>query len=96
MYGAYALSFYFGTTGILDGWASPGTVVTVFLAILAGAFSIADVSPNIMAVASAQGAVVKLYETIDRVPVIDSESDGGLRPDTVEGVIEIEVRYWPV
>jgi ATP-binding cassette subfamily B (MDR/TAP) protein 1 len=71
-------------------------VVNVFLSILIGAFSLANLSPNIVAVGFAQGAVVKLYETIDRVPVIDSESDEGLKPDTVEGVIEIEVRYWPV
>lgn len=42
------------------------------------------------AVAHARGAAAKLWKTIDRVPSIDSSSLDGLKPETVEGFIELE------
>ena len=38
----------------------------------------------------ALGAAGKIFETIDRVPDIDSSDDGGLRPDPVAGEITFE------
>lgn len=43
-----------------------------------------------LAVAQAQGAAAKIWETIDRVPDIDSASPHGLKPETVTGHIELE------
>jgi hypothetical protein len=88
------LAFSFGTTGIIHGWASAGMIVNVFFAVLIGAFSLAQLPPNLQALAFAQGAVVKLYETIDRVPTIDSQSEEGLKPNEVEGVIQVEVEQF--
>ncbi|KAF8755102.1 P-loop containing nucleoside triphosphate hydrolase protein [Rhizoctonia solani] len=70
IYGAYGLAFNFGTTLILQGHASAGTVVNVFIAILIAA---------------------KLFQTIDRVPPIDSLSDAGLKPEK-PGPGKIELR----
>lgn len=44
----------------------------------------------ILAVAQAQGAAAKIWETIDRIPDIDSASPDGLKPETVTGHIEME------
>lgn len=42
--------------------------------------------------AHARGAAAKLYQTIDRVPIIDSASESGLKPDTnnLRGEIRLE------
>ena len=43
-----------------------------------------------LAITHARGAAAKLYETIDRVPTIDSASDAGLRPEKCIGEIALE------
>ena len=42
------------------------------------------------AITHAQAAAAKLYETIDRIPEIDSASPEGLKPEKVEGEIVLE------
>jgi ATP-binding cassette subfamily B (MDR/TAP) protein 1 len=75
------VAFYFGTTLILDGKATVGVVVNVFMSILTGSYALVLLGPEQQAIAQAQGAAAKLYATIDRVPTIDSLSDEGLRLD---------------
>ena len=43
-----------------------------------------------IAITHARGAAAKLYETIDRVPTIDSASDEGLKPEKCVGEITLE------
>lgn len=43
-----------------------------------------------IAITHGRGAAAKLYETIDRVPPIDSADPGGLKPETVHGDIVLE------
>lgn len=42
------------------------------------------------AITHACGAAAKLYDTIDRVPTIDSSDEGGLKPENVDGEISLE------
>jgi ABC-type multidrug transport system fused ATPase/permease subunit len=70
--------------------ATPGEVVNVFMAILIGSISLAQLAPEMQAVNYACGAAAKLYETIDRIPGIDSSDFGGLKPKKVEGHITFE------
>ncbi|KAM0787890.1 hypothetical protein ACM66B_003940 [Microbotryomycetes sp. NB124-2] len=91
IYSSYALAFYFGTTLILSGDATSGQVVNVFFSILIGAFSLAQIAPNLQSVSYAVAAAGALYTTIDRVPPIDSSSAEGEKPDKVVG--DIEVRH---
>ena len=42
------------------------------------------------AITQARGAAAKLYETIDRVPTIDSSSPDGLKPEKCIGEITLE------
>ncbi|KAF8574055.1 ste6-like protein [Ramaria rubella] len=94
VYGAYALAFSFGATLILRGEANPGQVVNVILAILTGSFSLALMAPELQAISEGCGAAARLFATIDRVPVIDSASTEGLKPQIVQGHIELEdVRF---
>ncbi|KAL8277932.1 hypothetical protein RQP46_009751 [Phenoliferia psychrophenolica] len=86
----YALAFYYGTTLIIQGKATSGEIVNVFFSILIGAFSLAQIAPNLQSVAFARGAATSLFSTIDRVPVIDSASTEGLKPESVQGDIEVQ------
>ncbi|KAJ7366944.1 P-loop containing nucleoside triphosphate hydrolase protein [Mycena albidolilacea] len=90
IYNSYALAFSFGTTLINEGHASPGIVINVFMAILIGSFSLAMLAPEMQAINHGRGAAAKLYETIDRVPAIDSANEGGLKPDQVVGEITLK------
>ena len=64
--------------------ATAGEVINVFMAILIGSFSLAQLAPEMQAVTDACGAAAKLYETIDRIPDIDSSDPGGLKLEKVE------------
>ncbi|KAI0350350.1 P-loop containing nucleoside triphosphate hydrolase protein [Trametes cingulata] len=90
IYGAYGLAFNFGTTLINQGHANAGQVVNVIFAILIGSFSLALLAPEMQAITQARGAAAKLYETIDRVPAIDSASPEGLKPEKCVGEITLE------
>ncbi|CDZ97501.1 p-loop containing nucleoside triphosphate hydrolase protein [Phaffia rhodozyma] len=90
IYAAYALAFAFGGVLITEGRASAEIVVNVFMSILIGSFSLVMLNPEVQAMNNAMGAAAKLYETIDRVPEIDSLSEEGLRPDSCIGHISFE------
>ncbi|KAJ0000403.1 hypothetical protein NQD34_012245 [Periophthalmus magnuspinnatus] len=90
IYLSYALAFWYGSTLILSGEYTIGSVLTVFFVVLIGAFSIGQTSPNITAFASARGAAHKVYSIIDRVPSINSFSDEGYKPDSIKGNIEFK------
>lgn len=90
IYSSYALAFYYGITLTLEGHADVGIVINVFMAILIGSFSLAMLAPEMQAITHARGAAAKLYATIDRVPDIDSANPDGLKPDHVEGEIELD------
>ncbi|TIB58011.1 hypothetical protein E3P78_04062, partial [Wallemia ichthyophaga] len=87
IYSSYALAFCWGTTLILRGEANTGKIVSVFMSILIGAFSLAMINPELQAIGKGRGAAAKIYETIERVPSIDSSNDDGLKPATVDGNI---------
>ncbi|KAJ7442269.1 P-loop containing nucleoside triphosphate hydrolase protein [Mycena latifolia] len=90
IYNSYALAFSFGTTLINSGHATPGAVINVFMAILMGSFSLAQIASEMEAINHGCGAAAKLFATIDRVPAIDSADEGGLKPDHVEGEIALD------
>jgi ATP-binding cassette subfamily B (MDR/TAP) protein 1 len=77
------LTFYYQT-------ATPGNVVNVFMAILIGSISLAQLAPEMQAINYACRAAAMLYKTIDRIPDIDSSNSGGLKPKKVEGHITFE------
>jgi ATP-binding cassette subfamily B (MDR/TAP) protein 1 len=89
IYSGYGLAFSFGTTLLLRGEVDVGVIVNVFFSILIGSFSLAMLAPEAAHISSACGAAAKLFNTIDRVPPIDSASPDGLKPDmsTITGQV---------
>ncbi|KIM25827.1 hypothetical protein M408DRAFT_204802 [Serendipita vermifera MAFF 305830] len=96
VYASYSLAFHFGATLVLAGEIDVGVIINVFFSIVIGSFSLAMLAPELTAVSNARGAAGKLFETIDRIPPIDSASPDGLKPDvnTVKGEITFhDVRF---
>ncbi|KAI4891347.1 hypothetical protein NFI96_015728 [Prochilodus magdalenae] len=90
IYMSYALAFWYGSTLILNEEYTAGTLMTVFFAVVIGAFAMGQTSPNIQAFASARGAAHKVFNIIDHQPSIDSYADAGHKPDVVKGDIEFK------
>ncbi|XP_071946246.1 ATP-dependent translocase ABCB1-like [Antedon mediterranea] len=88
MFCAYALAFWYGPRMIIDGKITGGDVLVVFFSVLIGSFAIGTIAPNVSNVATAMGAASVLYNIIDNEPEIDTYSEEGKKPKTVDGNIE--------
>jgi ATP-binding cassette, subfamily B (MDR/TAP), member 1 len=94
MFAAYGLAFWYGSVLINQAEITAGEVVTVFFAVIFGAMALGQGAPNLAAFAAARGAAYKIFETIDRVPIIDTLSDEGVKPGQLDGNISFEgVRF---
>ncbi|ORX64531.1 P-loop containing nucleoside triphosphate hydrolase protein [Basidiobolus meristosporus CBS 931.73] len=87
---AYALAFWYGGQQVKDGKMDSGAVLTVLFGTIIGAFSIGNVGPNIGVLAKAQAAAYTIFETIDRVPSIDSSNPNGEKPENIQGHIVLK------
>ncbi|XP_044151513.1 ATP-dependent translocase ABCB1 [Bufo gargarizans] len=88
IYASYALAFWYGTTLIIQEEYTIGKVLTVFFAVIIGAFAIGQASPNIESFSNARGAAYTVFTIIDSEPKIDSFSTKGFKPDKIKGDIE--------
>ncbi|TXT05079.1 hypothetical protein VHUM_03899 [Vanrija humicola] len=90
VYAAYALAFVYGGRLVESGKTDSGAILNVFFAILIGSFSIVMIAPEMQSISKGRAAAAKLFETIDRVPEIDSANDGGDRPSSIQGTIAFD------
>ena len=67
-----------------------GNVFTVFVCVLVGSFRVGFAAPYLEAFTIARGAAAKIYEIIERVPQIDSSSDGGVSPTRMSASIKFK------
>ncbi|OQR90477.1 ATP-binding Cassette (ABC) Superfamily, partial [Achlya hypogyna] len=74
-YGGYLVSTQNGPVH------TPGSVFAAFYGILNGTMAIAQISPNISAVASAKGAATELFKILARPSMIDAANHDGIVPD---------------
>ncbi|SAM01533.1 hypothetical protein [Absidia glauca] len=88
LFATYGLAFWYGSQLVMAGEFDASQVLIVFFAMIIGAIALLQIPPNISAVSSACGAAYKIFETIDRVPEIDSDSKEGLQPEHIQGEIE--------
>ncbi|OQR86121.1 ATP-binding Cassette (ABC) Superfamily [Achlya hypogyna] len=88
---AYAIGLWYG--GYLvkvqnDVVNTPGAVFSAFYGILMGTIAIAQISPNLSAVAAAKGAATELFKILARPSKIDAANLDGIKPDDCLGHIE--------
>ncbi|XP_073533538.1 ATP-dependent translocase ABCB1 [Phyllobates terribilis] len=88
IYASYSLAFWYGTTLIIEGQYTIGSVLTVFFSVIIGAFAVGQTSPNIEAFSNARGAAYAVFNIIDNKPKIDSFSSAGFKPDKIKGDIQ--------
>ncbi|TFK07636.1 circadian-associated transcriptional repressor [Platysternon megacephalum] len=94
IYASYALAFWYGATLVLSDDYTIGKVLTVFFAILIGAFSVGQTAPGMEAFANARGAAYAIFNIIDNEPQIDSFSETGYKPDHIRGNLEFRSVYF--
>ncbi|KAI9321889.1 P-loop containing nucleoside triphosphate hydrolase protein [Dichotomocladium elegans] len=70
--------------GELEGWRA----MAAFFGMIFGSMSLLQVPGQLAALSTARGAAYKIFNTIDRVPEIDLDSEGGILPKKIEGNIE--------
>jgi ATP-binding cassette subfamily B (MDR/TAP) protein 1 len=73
---------------------TPAVLIIVLFGVLAAAKSLGLTLPHLEAFAAAKGSAHSVFKIIDRIPKIDSLSEEGLRPKSIEGNIKFtDVRF---
>ncbi|KAJ1346256.1 hypothetical protein KIN20_001009 [Parelaphostrongylus tenuis] len=67
MFAAMAISFWYGTTLVLNDAISPGTIFAVFWSVLIGTRRLGDAFPQLGAILNAKIAIADIFAVIDRV-----------------------------
>ncbi|GAB9475822.1 Multidrug resistance protein abc superfamily, partial [Globisporangium polare] len=84
----YAAGLWYGGKRVSEDKSTPGSVFSAFFGILIGSMAMAQISPNITAVAQAKGAAAGLYHILSTVSKIDASKDSGVVPESCVGAIE--------
>jgi ATP-binding cassette, subfamily B (MDR/TAP), member 1 len=79
-----------GSRMIVSGELNAGTVVTVILSVMIGALSLAMLGPRIETFAKAIAASQKIFQTLQRIPTIDSLDENGEKPNGIKGNFELK------
>ncbi|GIY93919.1 ATP-dependent translocase ABCB1 [Caerostris extrusa] len=67
-----------------------GTLIIVFFNVMSASMFIGQTAPYFEAFAIGRGAAAKIFSIIDRVPIIDSSSELGSKPESLEGYISLK------
>ncbi|KAI1720374.1 ABC transporter transmembrane region domain-containing protein [Ditylenchus destructor] len=88
LFASMGIAFWYGTTLVLDGSISPGTVFGVFWAVLIGAMRLGQAVPQINVIVGAKMAAGEIFSIIDRKPELDASSPAGVKLEKVKGRLE--------
>ena len=96
---SYSLGFWYGSRCIMQTENCPedvakqtytaGDVLVVFFSVLIGGFNLSQFSPSLQKIAVGQQAAARIYEIIDREPLIVNP-ENGKKIENVKGVIKFE------
>ncbi|CAJ1949076.1 unnamed protein product [Sphenostylis stenocarpa] len=91
VFSGYALAVWFGAKMIMENEEkyNGGTVLNVIASFLTASMSLGEASPIMSAFAAGQAAAYKMFETIERKPVIDAYDPNGKILEDIEGEIEL-------
>jgi len=89
-FGSYCVGFYYGGRLVYDGVILPGDIFTVFFPIMLGIMGLSTVATNSADIAKAQGAATKIFELLDREPLIDASEDVGIKQTTLIGKLSFQ------
>src|SRR5579859_4767805 len=75
---------------IASGELNAGVFITVLLAVIFGAFALSSIGPRVEAFARGLAASQEIFQTIARIPSIDSLDPTGDKPANLKGTIELK------
>ncbi|KAJ8103745.1 P-loop containing nucleoside triphosphate hydrolase protein [Lipomyces tetrasporus] len=84
-----SLAFWQGSRFLARDELTISSVITILMAMVQGTYAISNISPHVRSITNGMAAASKIFQTIDRVSVIDSSLETGMRPETVRGDIEL-------
>ena len=92
MFCSYGLAFWYGAKLIVEEDYTVGQKLIVFFGVILGAFGLSQFGQNAEYMATGQTAAFTVFEVIDRVPPIDTQSDQGKKvlPADIVGKIEFK------
>ncbi|XP_049364001.1 ABC transporter B family member 11-like [Solanum verrucosum] len=90
LYTSYALGIWYGAKMILEHNYTGGDVMNVIMATLIGSFTLGYASPCLHAFAAGKTAAFKMFQTINRKPVIDPYDMNGQKLLDISGDIELK------
>eukprot|EP01114_Cavostelium_apophysatum_P016898 TRINITY_DN48_c0_g1_i1.p1 TRINITY_DN48_c0_g1~~TRINITY_DN48_c0_g1_i1.p1 ORF type:complete len:1280 (-),score=427.38 TRINITY_DN48_c0_g1_i1:235-4074(-) len=90
IYIMYAVALGYGAKLVIDGEYTGGKVLTVLFAVMMGGFALGQAGPSGEALNKGRGAAYKMFNTISRVPEINSESPDGRKLESVKGNIVLK------
>ncbi|GFR02321.1 ATP-dependent translocase ABCB1 [Trichonephila clavata] len=96
IFAGYALAFWYGVKLVVEdeGKTNPtytgGTIIIIFFNVMSASMFFGQSAPYFEAFALARGAAAKIYTIIDRVPLIDSSSKLGRKPESLSGFISLK------
>lgn len=90
----YGLAIWFGATLIAEKKNTGGEVLNVIISVLAGSMSLGQASPCLTAFAAGRAAAFKMFDTINRKPVIDAYDTSGKILEDIQGDIELRDVYF--
>ncbi|CAK8673190.1 unnamed protein product [Clavelina lepadiformis] len=88
VYCEYALSFWYGTTLVINGEIQAGDMLMAVFNVLVAGWAISTLSTHIVAIPEACVVAARIYQVIDRVPEIDIFSNEGDQPSPDDVTIQ--------
>ncbi|XP_051136695.1 ABC transporter B family member 11-like [Andrographis paniculata] len=89
LFSSHGCGILFGARMILHNGYTGGEVLTILIAVVAGSSVLSQATPCLAAIATAQAAAFKIFETINRSPSIDAYSSEGMSLNEIRGEIEL-------
>ncbi|KAJ8898756.1 hypothetical protein K2173_005042 [Erythroxylum novogranatense] len=94
VFSSYSLAVWYGSKLILQNGYEGGQVINVIVAVLTASMSLGQASPCMSAFGAGQAAAYKMFETINRRPLIDAYDTSGRTLDDIRGDIEFKNVYF--
>ncbi|KAH0698162.1 hypothetical protein KY289_015644 [Solanum tuberosum] len=82
VFSTYGLAVWYGSKLIIERGYNGGDVINVIMAIMTGGMSLGQTTPSLNAFAAGQAAAYKMFETINRKPLIDTSDTNGVVLET--------------
>ncbi|OVA18948.1 ABC transporter [Macleaya cordata] len=94
IFSSYGLAVWYGSKLIIEIGYNGGQVINVIMSIMTGGMSLGQASPSLNAFAAGQAAAYKMFEAIERKPLIDAYDTNGIVLEDFKGNVELKDVYF--